>query len=61
MNVCRICNIELDTHPLASDCGGDCLLCMAESGDPDCVDAALEFARKIRDAELDWAEERKKA
>lgn len=36
---CGVCKQELDV-PLAPetlDCGGDCLRCMADAGDPDCV------------------------
>ena len=36
---CTICQCKLDTGDrLASDCGGDCLKCMALVGeDPDCI------------------------
>jgi len=37
---CRICKRPFDDS-VHSDCGGDCLTCMAEAGDPDCV-AALD-------------------
>lgn len=35
---CGICSRSLDNpdDPLSRDCGGDCLMCMAECGDPDC-------------------------
>lgn len=38
---CRICGRALDNpaDPLSTDCGGDCLKCMADCGDPDCVEA----------------------
>ncbi|MCA8050806.1 hypothetical protein [Burkholderia arboris] len=38
---CRICGRALDNpeDPLSEDCGGDCLKCMADCGDPHCVDA----------------------
>lgn len=44
-NLCRICGRELnvDSDPLSVDCGGDCVKCMAEAGDPDCV----EHVRRI--------------
>lgn len=32
---CRICNEKFD-QGIYRDCGGDCRLCMAISGDPDC-------------------------
>ena len=37
---CQICRRLLDdpTDPIRSmDCGGDCLQCMADSGDLDCI------------------------
>jgi hypothetical protein len=35
---CNICHRPLDqpADPGTRDCGGDCLRCMAEAGDPDC-------------------------
>jgi len=35
---CRICGQELNIpfKPETLDCGGDCLKCMADSGDPEC-------------------------
>ena len=47
MNNCHICNVLLDTSDADNerrDCGGDCLRCMAESGDPDC---ALHWAQML--------------
>lgn len=37
---CRICGQELNVpfKPESLDCGGDCLKCMADSGDPECVE-----------------------
>ena len=37
---CRICGQELNVplRPETLDCGGDCLKCMADSGDPECVE-----------------------
>ena len=35
MNKCNICQRPLNTCPELMDCGGDCLECMAECGDPD--------------------------
>jgi len=36
---CGICGrpLNLKDDPTSLDCGGDCLRCMAEAGDPDCV------------------------
>ena len=46
---CSICKGLLNTtDPLTRDCGVDCLLCMAEAGDPDCMAAVVEVARKHR-------------
>lgn len=38
---CRICNRVLDqpNDPSTDNCGGDCVKCMADSGDPDCIKA----------------------
>lgn len=48
---CAICGRPLDVadDPLSVDCGGDCLGCMADCGDPDCVAAveALKRAGKV--------------
>lgn len=39
MTKCNICKCDLDNmRDLTTlDCGGDCLLCMAECGDPSCL------------------------
>lgn len=36
---CNICKCELDLEGVveSKDCGGDCCLCMAKAGDPDCI------------------------
>lgn len=41
---CSICGVELDQpdKPLTLDCGGDCVECMADAGDPDCQRAVNE-------------------
>jgi hypothetical protein len=48
---CAICGRPLNNaeDPLSVDCGGDCLGCMADCEDPDCVAAvrALKQAGKI--------------
>jgi hypothetical protein len=38
MNTCKTCQRLLDQpqDSFSADCGGDCVLCMANSGDPDC-------------------------
>ncbi len=37
MGKCNICKRELDqpNDPTTQNCGGDCLQCMADCGDPD--------------------------
>lgn len=35
MRICNICKRPLDTSPELLDCGGDCLECVADCGDPD--------------------------
>jgi hypothetical protein len=44
---CTICGAHLDiqSDPFSVDCGGDCLLCMAEAGDPDCLASVFEWCR----------------
>ena len=37
--VCRTCVQVLNLDAQSLDCGGDCRRCMAEAGDPECVDA----------------------
>lgn len=46
---CQICGRLLGNleDPRSEDCGGDCLQCMAEAGDPDCAEAI----RKIEASE----------
>ena len=38
MSKCNICKNEMTE---AENCGGDCVYCMAEAGDPDCLKALL--------------------
>ncbi len=42
---CKICKAELsdDEESLHHNCGGDCLWCMAKSGDPDCQGRVVSF------------------
>ena len=44
---CLICcrKLNVPDEPDSLDCGGDCLRCMAEMGDPECV---LSLAKKHR-------------
>jgi hypothetical protein len=39
---CKICNMQLDED---IDCGGDCVFCMADAGDPECVKSVIAIAR----------------
>ena len=47
MNTCSICGRELNTSdPLSLDCGGDCILCMADYGeDPECIQSVYPIIR----------------
>lgn len=37
MNLCKTCHRILDTGNVRdANCGGDCTVCMAAAGDPDC-------------------------
>lgn len=38
---CRMCHRLLNQpdDPTSADCGGDCLRCLAQAGDPDCAAA----------------------
>lgn len=42
---CRICKQKLTDDPRSRryDCGGDCRQCMAESGDPGCIESMEEI------------------
>lgn len=48
---CAICKRLLGNpeDPASVNCGGDCLQCMADCGDPDCIAAieALKIAGRI--------------
>lgn len=45
---CQTCGRELSTDdPRSLDCGGDCLQCMADAGDPDAERAIAEIARAV--------------
>lgn len=45
---CLICKRALNNpnDPLSTDCGGDCVSCMAEAGDPDCIAAVAAIKNK---------------
>jgi hypothetical protein len=46
---CNICKKVMNTGRAPDkDCGGDCCQCMAEAGDPDCITAVLEWARRVK-------------
>jgi hypothetical protein len=42
---CRMCKRPLNQFgdPTTRDCDGDCLRCMAEIGDPDCIAAMTKI------------------
>lgn len=44
VEVCKLCKT-----PMLSklDCGGDCVFCMAELGDPDCKVSAMQHGRQL--------------
>lgn len=48
MKKCHICGVETqDTEPSPTlDCGGDCLSCMAEAGDLDCIETMYRFLKE---------------
>lgn len=46
---CNICKTPMTEHEsFRMDCGGDCLLCMAEIGDDACIAKVLRLARTVR-------------
>lgn len=49
MQYCGLCKRQLDRlgDPVSLDCGGDCLLCMADAGDPDCTKAVAKIVRAV--------------
>lgn len=44
MKTCTICKQEMTER---DDCGGDCVVCLAEAGDPDCRDIQLKEANAL--------------
>lgn len=47
MSKCNICGHEMSTRGLYLDCGGDCMICMANVGeDPHCIDSIIKLATK---------------
>ncbi len=42
---CGICKVRMDNpyHPETADCGGDCVKCMAEAGDPGCITTMIRL------------------
>lgn len=55
MKTCSICKRPLGLVPELADCGGDCLECMAEAGDPD-AQAALDRIRDDQPSDPDAAQ-----
>ena len=59
--ICNICKIRFDQpgKPETSDCGGDCMSCMARvAHDPDCEAAMLEHmveaVKTMKKAEIEY-------
>lgn len=50
MKHCTICKTLLNRpdDPTTEDCGGDCLRCMAEAGDPECLMSMLRIRSASR-------------
>lgn len=43
---CHICGAPMtESESLHQNCGGDCLTCMAEAGDLDCMEAAFRIQK----------------
>lgn len=46
VSTCGICGVALTPgESLRKDCGGDCLLCMADAGDPSCIETAYRLLK----------------
>lgn len=54
-NKCLICKRVLNnpSDPYSVDCGGDCIKCMAECGDPDCIKEVEKIKNKIIKKSMD--------
>jgi hypothetical protein len=48
-NVCGICKKPFDDY-LRVDCGGDCRVCLAASGDPDCINGLVSEIERLRES-----------
>jgi len=52
MSYCNICKVQLNQPGLieTTDCGGDCLLCMVNAGDPGCEHVLYTgISRQVRE------------
>jgi len=51
MEKCQTCGREMNNEPdsLNLNCGGDCMKCMADCGDPDCIVEVEKIAARERD------------
>jgi hypothetical protein len=45
-NLCGICKKPFDDY-LRVDCGGDCRVCLAASGDPDCINGLVSEIERL--------------
>lgn len=54
LNFCLICNKPLNSpkDPLSEDLGGDCVECMAKTGDPEAMVAVALIKERVRVSEL---------
>lgn len=49
MDKCSICKNPFDNY-LRVNCGGDCRVCLAASGDQDCIDSLVNQIERLREA-----------
>lgn len=49
-NHCVTCNRQLDNpeDPLSMDCGDHCVKCMADAGDPECIEVVNNITQEQR-------------
>lgn len=45
-DTCKTCGKPMDNR---DNCGGDCVFCMAEAGDPECIKACITRARNAQE------------
>ena len=52
---CTICKHELSSSGPYSDCGGDCMVCMASFDDPSAIEQLVKMAVRYHET-LEWVE-----